>query len=154
MDSSPGDAAVDSAVPPPAVACTEGALATGAFNFRCSAGPGAVNAGGTIATGIYNLSRAHNGLFCPSAYVIGSAEVFRLSTGELLMRFLVLKKASTTDPGTRVTGTAWLQTVGGRVTYTELCDPGRKGQVKTGSVEANATSFILTFLGGQEEWTK
>jgi hypothetical protein len=34
----------------------------------------------------------------------------------------------------------------------EMCDPVRKGNVRTGEVSVQGADLVLTFTGGQERW--
>lgn len=128
---------------------------TGAFNQRCRASASNPTPGGRILNGSYVLSLGYGSLYCPSAYVIGSAEVFSEGTNQFL-RFSVLKKTSTTDPGTPATGTYWLDydSVSGRLRAEEMCDGARKGTVRTGVVSVVVDTVTFTFVDGQEAWDR
>jgi hypothetical protein len=124
-----------------------------AFNLRCAAAPSNPTPGGRIQNGTYVLNGAFGPLFCPSAYIFGSAEVFS-QDGEQFLRYNVLRKTSTTDVGTAVSGTHWLNydAASGRMRVEEMCDPVRKGNVRTGEVSVQGADLVLTFTGGQERW--
>lgn len=170
----PADAEADTAIPPLLDAAPDGTtLIDGApldagkpmptcrvptqnplaFNLRCAASPSNPTPGGRVQNGTYVLNGAFGPLFCPSAYIFGSAEVFS-QDGEQFLRYNVLKKTSTNDPGTAVSGTHWINydSASGRLRVEEMCDPLRKGNVRTGEVSVQGADLVLTFTGGQERW--
>ncbi|HWA76852.1 MAG TPA: hypothetical protein VG937_31175, partial [Polyangiaceae bacterium] len=133
------------------VPCSEEALLTGAYNFRCRASAGATTPGGTLVAKDYLLS-SWWGPPCLT-YDIGSASVF-VYQGNTFIRYQTLTRAALADAGNKSTGTYWLEPgVGGAIRRTEMCDPATKGKVSTGTYEQTATGLTFTFSDHQEGWT-
>lgn len=156
-DASVLDAAVEAGLP--SIACLGESLGAGAFNFRCSAGPGTLTPGGTILVGSYLLSGVWYSAGCAgSTYNIGSATLFQ-QDDRYFLRFIRIRKATTDSAGVTTTGTVWLEPgVGGALQQTEVCDIGTKGTLQIGQYEVRPTtsgsSLVLRFADHQETWSK
>ena len=74
--------------------------------------------------------------------------------GNYFMRFSVLQRSATSDPGTETSGTLWLQPgPQGAIRRTERCDPAVVGTLSTGTYQQSPTTVLFTFSDHQEEWT-
>ena len=146
-----GDSA-DSA--PPNTTCIDQTIAMGAFNHPCQAMPSKVTPGGLFALGTYANSEAQALPYCPIAYVIGSATVYQ-ENGATFFRYWMLRKGTIQDPGTAVRGTYWIKADGsGPIEVVEVCDPQNKGKSKQGTLTVAGSVFTMTWVDGQEAWTK
>lgn len=139
----------------PMPTCRAPAVNANAFNLRCSANASNPTPGGRVLNGTYVLNGGYGALMCPSTFIFGYAEVFS-ELGEQFIRYYALKRATTTDVGVSVSGTYWLNydSTTGRLRAEEMCDPVRKGVVRTGEVAVAGTQLTLTFVNGQERWDK
>lgn len=134
------------------VPCSEHSLLPGAYNTRCTASAAATTPGGNLlAPQDYLLSRWW-GPPCQT-YDIGSASVFAYQ-GNTFMRYQTITRTTTSEAGTKRTGTYWLQTgAQGALRRTEMCDPATKGQFAVGTYEQTATQLHMTFPNHQSGWT-
>jgi hypothetical protein len=123
---------------------------TGAFNFRCRASAGATTPGGNLLAPKDYLLNSWWGPPC-ATYDIGSASTF-IYQGNTFMRYQWLTRATTTETGTKGTGTFWMQPgANGALRRIEMCDPATKGKVTTGTFEQTATGLTLTFPSEHQE---
>lgn len=142
---------------PPTTTCVTQTLLSGAFNHvGCNANAATVTPGGKLALGNYGNSSNFGQPYCPIAYAIGSAQVYE-ENGATFFRFIVIRKTSTSDPGTPASGTYWVKSNDGSgpIELVEMCDSANKGKSRVGTLGIrNGNDFVLTFANGQESWTK